>query len=253
MTVVGNVWDEILEEEYGKEYFTRLMKEVDEEYAKGVVYPPRPLVYSAMARVPYDKVRVVILGQDPYHGEGQANGMAFAVGKGVPLPPSLVNIFKEIEAETGVEPNGSTQYRAHRARTLAAVARGARLANVHRRGNRFARPPRRTHGVYALGSERASQKIAYSVAPPRARKRSPEPAFGVSRFFRMRAFRKSERISRFARAPADRLGVCGRRRQSRILQAVRRQNRTDLRSLPLWAGSPCRQVGDACIYFGRTW
>ena len=108
MTVVGNDWDEILEEEYGKEYFTRLMKEVDEEYAKGVVYPPRPLVYSAMARVPYDKVRVVILGQDPYHGEGQANGMAFAVGKGVPLPPSLVNIFKEIESETGVAPNGST-------------------------------------------------------------------------------------------------------------------------------------------------
>lgn len=108
MTVIGNDWDEILQGEYGKDYFTRLMAAVDEEYARGTVYPPRPLVYSAMARVPYEKVRVVILGQDPYHGEGQANGMAFAVGKGVPLPPSLVNIFKEIESETGVLPNGST-------------------------------------------------------------------------------------------------------------------------------------------------
>ena len=108
MTVIGNDWDEILQGEYGKDYFTRLMAAVDEEYARGTVYPPRPLVYSAMARVPYEKVRVVILGQDPYHGEGQANGMAFAVGKGVPLPPSLVNIFKEIESETGVLPDGST-------------------------------------------------------------------------------------------------------------------------------------------------
>ena len=220
MTVVGNDWDEILEEEYGKEYFTRLMKEVDEEYAKGVVYPPRPLVYSAMARVPYDKVRVVILGQDPYHGEGQANGMAFAVGKGVPLPPSLVNIFKEIEAETGVEPNGST--------LTGWASQGVLLLNT------VLTVREHSPQSHAELGERAPQKIAYSVAPPRARKRSPEPAFGVSRVFRMRAFRKSERISRFARAPADRLGVCGRRRQSRILQAVRRHNRTDLRSLPLW-------------------
>lgn len=108
MTVIGNEWDEILGDEYGKEYFARLTAAVDAEYASSEVYPPRPLVYSAMARVKYDDVRVVILGQDPYHGEGQANGMAFAVGKGVPLPPSLVNIFKEIESETGVAPKGGT-------------------------------------------------------------------------------------------------------------------------------------------------
>lgn len=106
--IIGNEWDEILKEEYEKPYFTALMKAVDEEYATKTVYPPRAQVYSAMAKVPYDKVRVVILGQDPYHGPGQANGMAFAVGKGVQLPPSLVNIYKEIESDIGVSPKGST-------------------------------------------------------------------------------------------------------------------------------------------------
>lgn len=248
MTVVGNDWDEILEEEYGKEYFTRLMKEVDEEYAKGVVYPPRPLVYSAMARVPYDKVRVVILGQDPYHGEGQANGMAFAVGKGVPLPPSLVNIFKEIEAETGVEPNGSTltgwasqgvlllntvlTVREHSPQSHAELGwqtfTDAVIASLARREEPM---------VFMLWGANALRKNRLF-----RRATSCSKAFTRARFrriagFRMRAFRKSERIPRFARAPADRLGVCGRRRQSRILQAVRRHNRTDLRSLPLWAGA----------------
>ena len=106
--IIGNDWDEILKEEYSKPYFTALMKAVDEEYATKTVYPPRAKVYSAMAKVPYDKVRVVILGQDPYHGPGQANGMAFAVGKGVDLPPSLVNIYKEIQSDIGVMPKGST-------------------------------------------------------------------------------------------------------------------------------------------------
>ncbi len=108
MLKVGNQWDEVLAQEYEKPYYHALMTKVDEEYANFTVYPPKCLVYSAMARVPYDKVKVVILGQDPYHGEGQANGMAFAVGKGVKLPPSLVNIFKEIEDDLGVKPNGST-------------------------------------------------------------------------------------------------------------------------------------------------
>ena len=106
--IIGNEWDEILKDEYEKPYFSALMKAVDEEYATRVVYPPKTQVYSAMAKVPYDKVRVVILGQDPYHGPGQANGMAFAVGKGIDLPPSLVNIYKEIQSDLGVNPKGST-------------------------------------------------------------------------------------------------------------------------------------------------
>lgn len=108
MQVIGNSWDEVLEKEYEKPYFAELTSAVDKEYAKKTVYPPKPEIYSAFKSVPYDDVKVVILGQDPYHGAGQANGMAFAVGKGVPLPPSLVNIFKEIESDTGVKPQGST-------------------------------------------------------------------------------------------------------------------------------------------------
>lgn len=107
MQVIGNSWDEVLDGEYQKPYFDALMKKVDEEYAEHTVYPPRDKIFSAFA-LPFEEVRVVILGQDPYHGEGQANGIAFAVEKGVQLPPSLVNIFKEIESDIGVRVSGST-------------------------------------------------------------------------------------------------------------------------------------------------
>ena len=86
-------WDEVLSAEYEKPYFKTLNIAIDREYAHYKVYPPRECVYAALKLVDYDKVRVVILGQDPYHGENQANGLAFAVNNGVEAPPSLVNIF----------------------------------------------------------------------------------------------------------------------------------------------------------------
>lgn len=108
MKLIGNKWDEVLAEEYKKDYFTSLLEKVDEEYAKNTVFPPKDKIYSAMQKVDYDKVKVVILGQDPYHEKGQANGMAFAVGEGIQLPPSLVNIYKELESDIGAKPSGST-------------------------------------------------------------------------------------------------------------------------------------------------
>lgn len=108
MKLIGNKWDEVLAEEYEKEYFTSLIKKVNEEYSKNVVFPPKDKIYSAMQRVDYDEVKVVILGQDPYHEKGQANGMAFAVGDDIKLPPSLVNIYKELESDIGIKPSGST-------------------------------------------------------------------------------------------------------------------------------------------------
>lgn len=99
--VIGNGWDKVLSPEYEKDYFRNLTRDVETEYKKFRVFPPRELVYRAMETVDYDNVKVVILGQDPYHGPGQANGMAFAVGEGVPLPPSLVNIFKELSDDLG--------------------------------------------------------------------------------------------------------------------------------------------------------
>lgn len=106
--VITEKWDEVLSEEYEKPYFEQLMNNVDREYSRYEVYPPRDKIFAAMQLVDYDKVRVVILGQDPYHGAGQANGLAFAVNKGVDAPPSLVNIFAELKSDLGVEPDNDT-------------------------------------------------------------------------------------------------------------------------------------------------
>lgn len=106
--IISEKWDSILGEEFDKPYFSSLMDAVDREYNERTVYPPRELIYAALRRVDYDAVRVVILGQDPYHGEGQANGLAFAVNNGVEPPPSLVNIFTELENDIGVKPEDDT-------------------------------------------------------------------------------------------------------------------------------------------------
>lgn len=94
-------WKKALEEEFGKQYFKSLRAFVKAEYQNAIVYPPPKHIFRAFELTPFDKVEVVILGQDPYHGPGQANGLCFAVGEGVALPPSLQNIFKEIESDLG--------------------------------------------------------------------------------------------------------------------------------------------------------
>ena len=94
-------WKEALQEEFGKEYFAKLAEFVRGEYTTAVVYPPPKSIFRAFDLTPFDKVKVVILGQDPYHGAGQANGLCFAVGTDTRLPPSLQNIFKEIESDLG--------------------------------------------------------------------------------------------------------------------------------------------------------
>ena len=95
-------WTEVLASEFSKEYFVRLTSFVKEEYASSTpIYPPARLIFNAFDHCPFNDVKVVILGQDPYHGAGQANGLCFSVNKGVPFPPSLHNIFKEIESDTG--------------------------------------------------------------------------------------------------------------------------------------------------------
>lgn len=96
-------WKEALEEEFGKPYFEELTQFVKEEYTSGaVVYPPPKAIFRAFDLTPFKEVEVVILGQDPYHGAGQANGLSFAVNEGVRLPPSLQNIFKEISSDLAV-------------------------------------------------------------------------------------------------------------------------------------------------------
>lgn len=101
---IGNEWDSILAEEMDKPYYKELERFLDEEYEARTVFPPRDEIFTAFRYTPYDNVKVLLLGQDPYHEVGQAHGMAFSVQKGVKQPPSLVNIFKEIDSDLGITP-----------------------------------------------------------------------------------------------------------------------------------------------------
>ena len=109
-------WEKILKSEFDKEYFVRLTQFVKAEYSKTVCYPPGPEIFNAFELCSPENVKVVILGQDPYHGPGQAEGLCFSVKTGIPLPPSLVNIFKEIKDDIGTIPpilkgeNGKSMY-----------------------------------------------------------------------------------------------------------------------------------------------
>ena len=102
-------WGARLQEQFDAPYFQTLTEFVREEYAKGPCYPPGREIFNAFNLCPFDKVKVVIIGQDPYHGPGQAEGLCFSVKEGVKMPPSLVNIFREVQADTGspLPPNGS--------------------------------------------------------------------------------------------------------------------------------------------------
>ena len=94
-------WKKRLADEFEKDYFKQLTDFVKQEYRQGTVYPPGPYMFNAFEHCPFDKVKVVILGQDPYHEPGQAHGLCFSVQDGVPFPPSLINIFKEIQDDLG--------------------------------------------------------------------------------------------------------------------------------------------------------
>jgi uracil-DNA glycosylase len=98
---IESSWKEVLKDEFSKPYFSELSDFVRKEYTDGVVYPPPQHIFRAFEFCPFTAVKVVILGQDPYHGAGQANGLSFAVGKDVRIPPSLQNIFKEIASDIG--------------------------------------------------------------------------------------------------------------------------------------------------------
>ncbi len=97
-------WKKVLSDEFEKPYFASLAKFVKSEYATATVYPPPQKIFTAFDASPIENTKVVILGQDPYHGAGQAHGLSFSVPEGVPVPPSLHNIYKEIEGDTGKRP-----------------------------------------------------------------------------------------------------------------------------------------------------
>ena len=96
-------WKKVLQREFYEKYFGNLIEFIKSEYQKTTVYPPAKFIFNAFNLTPFDEVNVVILGQDPYHGPNQANGLAFSVNDKIPTPPSLVNIYKEIESDLGVK------------------------------------------------------------------------------------------------------------------------------------------------------
>ena len=95
-------WKAMLRDEFDKDYFVRLTEFVKEEYKSNTIYPPASLIFNAFNLCPFEKTKAVIIGQDPYHGPGQAHGLCFSVRDGVDFPPSLVNIFKEIGLDLGL-------------------------------------------------------------------------------------------------------------------------------------------------------
>ncbi len=111
-------WHQALADQWEQPYFAELTRFVRAEYGRTTVYPPPSRIFAAFDACPFDEVKVVVLGQDPYHGPGQANGLCFSVGDGVAIPPSLINIFKEIAAEEGrqgepLPASGNLDYLAH--------------------------------------------------------------------------------------------------------------------------------------------
>lgn len=104
MVHFGNSWDEILKDEFKKQYYLDLREFLKKEYSTRKVYPSMYDIFNSLKMTAYEDVKVVIIGQDPYHQPGQAHGLAFSVKKGVRIPPSLVNIYKEIENDLGITP-----------------------------------------------------------------------------------------------------------------------------------------------------
>lgn len=101
MVNIGNKWDEILKDEFEKDYYKSIREFLKKEYSNHIVYPKMENIFSALKLCDYDDIKVVIIGQDPYHEEGQAHGLSFSVQPGIAIPPSLLNMYKELQADLG--------------------------------------------------------------------------------------------------------------------------------------------------------
>lgn len=103
--MIGNDWDEKLKIIWHSEGFKKFYKIIEHEYATKTIFPPQNYIFNALKLTPFSNTKVVIVGQDPYHGEGEAHGLSFSVQEGVKIPPSLQNIYKELESDLGINPS----------------------------------------------------------------------------------------------------------------------------------------------------
>ena len=201
---IEDSWKAHLQPEFDKDYFYTLTNFVREEYGKYAIYPPGKLIFNAFNLCPFDKVKVVIIGQDPYHGPGQAHGLCFSVNDGVPFPPSLVNIFKEIKADIGTDapPTGNLTRWAEQGVLLlnaTLTVRAHRLPSEPRLGNIYrCRHPyscRRTgaFGLYIMGSLCTTKRCFYRSQQTLGTDiRTPFPSFRIQRFLRKQTFQQDE-------------------------------------------------------------
>ena len=178
---IDNSWREHIGAEFEKPYFAQLTDFVRQEYSTTACYPPGSLVFNAFNLCPFDAVKVVIIGQDPYHEPGQAQGLSFSVPAGVPFPPSLQNIFKEIQLDLGKPipqtgdltrwaKQGVLLLNAHGACASGGESSASRLGAVHRRCHQRAQCRARAPRVHSLGRLCALQEAAHRPrAPSRAR------------------------------------------------------------------------------------
>ena len=102
--MIGNDWDELLKIVWNSEGFKKFYKIIEKEYENKTIFPPKNYIFNALKLTPYSNTKVVIVGQDPYHGEGEAHGLSFSVQEGIKIPPSLQNIYKELQDDLGIPP-----------------------------------------------------------------------------------------------------------------------------------------------------
>lgn len=199
-------WKKHLSGEFEKPYFKELAEFVKKEYARGTVYPPPKSIFKAFDLCPFEKVKVVILGQDPYHGKGQANGLSFAVEDGVRPPPSLQNIFKEIQSDVSkplVHTSGDLSRWARQGVLLLnatlTVRGGVAGSHQHKGWEEFtgaaikALSEQREHLVFILWGNYAKQKGAHIDRSKHLVIESPHPSpFSANNgFFGSRPFSKT--------------------------------------------------------------
>ena len=188
MILEENSWKERLEEEFKKEYYQSLILFLREEDAAHTVYPPKGKRFNAYNTTPFEKVKVVIIGQDPYHGEGQAHGLAFSVQEGVSHPPSLQNIFKELHDAIGcaVPKNGTLTHWAEEGVFLLNTVLTVRASEAHsHKGEGWERftdatirliSEQKEHVVFVLWGKPAQQKAALIDESRHLILRAPHPS-----------------------------------------------------------------------------
>ena len=198
-------WKAVLREEFDKEYFSRIAAFLHQEKREGkTIYPPGPLIFNAFRLTPFDQVKVVILGQDPYHGPGQAHGLSFSVQDGVALPPSLQNIYKEISNDIGTPApaSGNLERWARQGvfllNSVLTVRAGAPMADLHRCRHQ---DPFRQKGrtcIHAVGQLCQKQETPYRQFKTSGAGSGPSITPGPGSLLRMPAFLQSQRISDIA-------------------------------------------------------